>query len=183
MLTSVKRRQIILFQRCFTGAGKIFLLLKGSLQSFQISTCVTSVSFLQWGIRMVLYSLPTPMKSSYFAFLRLMCCTDYQRAASRQQLTFLWHVFKFCVLSFLRLSVPAERVVSAFCFYGVRKHAHPPKRNNGRIGLVRGCWAGMFPYPAVRHYSSITLETKNLSTCIVMSNWFGFFFLEILIKF
>lgn len=72
MLTSVNIRQIILFQRCFTGAGKDFLLLKRSLGSLQISACVTSVSFMQGGFRVVLSSLARQIKFFYFAFLELI---------------------------------------------------------------------------------------------------------------
>lgn len=72
VLTSVNIHQITLFQRCFTGAGKYFLLLKGSLGSLQLSTCVTSVSFLQGGFRIVLSSLAKQIKFFYFAFLELI---------------------------------------------------------------------------------------------------------------
>lgn len=72
MLTSVNIHQITLFQRCFTVAGKDFLLLEGSLGSLQISTCVTSVSFLQGGFRIVLSALVRQIKFFYFAFLELI---------------------------------------------------------------------------------------------------------------
>lgn len=72
MWTSVNIHQIILFERCFTGAGKVFLLLKGTLGSLQISTCVTSVSFLQRQFRIVLSSLARQTKFFYFAFIELI---------------------------------------------------------------------------------------------------------------
>lgn len=72
MLTSVNIHQMILFQRCFTGAEKDFLILKGSLGGLQISTCVTSVSFLQGEFRIVLSFLTREIKFFFFAFLELI---------------------------------------------------------------------------------------------------------------
>lgn len=77
MLTSVNIHQVILFQRCFTGAGKDFLLLKGSLGSLEVSTCVTSISFLEGGFKIVLSFLARQVNFFFFCFLRTTCAVTY----------------------------------------------------------------------------------------------------------